>query len=45
MRKRIQIMGTIIDSLNSICKIAFITYVWITMIRVNVYITKQEREK
>jgi hypothetical protein len=39
-----EIMMSILDLLNAICKIAFIVYVWITMIRVNVYITKQERE-
>ena len=31
-------MGMIIDLLNVICKIAFMTYAWLTMIRVNAYI-------
>ena len=35
-------MEVIIDLLNVICKIAFITYAWITMLRINTYIKEQE---
>ena len=38
-------METMINLLNLICKIAFISYAWITMFRVNAYIAKQEREE
>ncbi len=35
-------MEVIIDLLNFIGKIAFITYAWITMMRINAYIKEQE---
>ncbi len=41
MIKEIQTMEMIIDLLNVTCKIAFITYAWITMVRLNVYIKGQ----
>lgn len=38
------LMMSILKLINGICKLIFISYVWITMIRVNAYIAKQERE-
>ena len=40
-------MQTVLDLLNLICKIAFTTYAWVTMIRINYYIKEMEdmREK
>ena len=34
----------ILDLMNAIWKIAFITYAWITMVRINAYIKNQESE-
>lgn len=34
-------MEMIINLLNAICKIAFLTYAWLTMVRVNGYIKEQ----
>ena len=47
MRKEIQmmeIMMSILNLLNNIGKIAFISYAWITMIRVNTYIKEKNNE-
>ena len=35
-------MITILDTFNFICKLAFITYAWITMIRINMYINTKK---
>ncbi len=32
----------LVDFINLICKIAFITYAWITMLRINAYIKEHE---
>lgn len=33
----------LLDLLNAICMIAFISYAWITMVRINTYIKEQKR--
>ena len=39
-----EMTNDLLDLMNTICKIAFMSYAWITMLRVNAYIAKQERE-
>lgn len=34
-------MEVLLDLINAICKIAFITYAWITMLRINAYIKER----
>lgn len=38
-------MIEVLDLMNAICKIAFISYAWITMFRINAYIKEQESKK
>lgn len=38
------IMNDLVDLANVICKIAFLTYAWLTMIRINAYIKERNNE-
>ena len=35
-------ISVLLDLMNVICKIAFVTYAWITMMRINVYIKEHD---
>lgn len=39
-----EMISVLLDFINAICKIAFIIYAWITMLRINIYIKDQERK-
>ena len=41
---RMKMIEVSLDLINAICKITFITYAWITMLRINEYIKEQESE-
>ena len=43
-RITMEIVNSLLDLTNIICEIVFISYVWKTMMRINTYITKHERE-
>lgn len=36
-----EMIKVLLDLMNSVCKIAFITYAWITMLRINAYIKER----
>ena len=38
-------MIEVLDIINAVCKIAFLTYAWLTMLRINEYIKEQENKK
>lgn len=38
-------MIEVLDLMNTICKIAFISYAWVTMFRINAYIKEQKSKK
>lgn len=37
-------LNELVDFANVMCKIAFITYAWLTMIRINSYIKEHEKD-
>ncbi len=37
-----EMVSLLLDFINLVCKVAFITYAWITMLRINAYIKEQE---
>jgi len=38
-----EMIKILLDLMNAICKIAFITYAWLTMLRINIYIMEQQK--
>lgn len=39
-----EMINALLDLANAICKIAFISYAWITMVRINTYIKEHEKD-